>query len=192
MPVLARVLICMVMAFSSAAAWADVEMKIATAKGFVAFTAEESWRVLSMQTHMPIAAGAFQIPSSADAGTQDSTNLIVVFYELDSEMARAKFEAPVKQYGSAAPTSDFFEDWTIYRQEAKQGNTLYSIWDAKRKRGVADASVSVRLAWPHLDASSKTYAVEMDALLRAFLNSIHGGLGPYVPKDGEVIRRPAQ
>jgi hypothetical protein len=190
-PTPAKVLICIVMALSSAAACAGVEMKIVTAKGFVAFTAEENWHVLSMQSQMPIAAGVFQIPNSADSGTQDSTNLAVMFYQLDSEKGQAKFAVPVKQYGSVAPTSDFFEEWTIYRQEAKQGNTLYSVWDAK-KNAVADVSVSVRLAWPHLDASSKTYAAEMDALFRAFLKSIYGGLGPYVPRDGEFIRRPVK
>jgi hypothetical protein len=179
------------MALSSAAACAGVEMKIVTPKGFVSFTAEENWHVQSMQSQMRIAAGIFQIPNSADAGTQDSTNLIVMFYQLDAEKGRAKFDAPVKQYGAVAPTTDSFEEWTIYRQDAKQGHTLYSIWDAK-KNAVADVSVSVRLGWPHLDASSKTYAVEMDALFRAFLKSVYGSLGPYVPKDGEVIRRPVQ
>jgi hypothetical protein len=184
-------LLCILMALFSTAACAGVEMKIVTAKGFVAFTAEENWHVQSMQSQMPIAAGIFQIPNSADVGTQDSTNLIVMFYQLDSEKGRAKFDAPVKQYGPVAPTIDSFEEWTIYRQDAKQGNTLYSIWDAK-KGGVADVSVSVRLAWPHLDASSKSYAVEMDTLFRGFLKSIYGSLGPYVPRDGEVIRRPVQ
>jgi hypothetical protein len=179
------------MALCSTSVYAAVEMKIVTTTGFVAFTVEDNWFVQSMQSRMPIAAGVFQIPNSAHNGTKDSTNLIVMLFEANSDRAREKFESPIKQYGVIAPESESFDEWTIYRQDAKQGDTIYSILDAKRK-AVADVSVSVRLAWPHLGPNSKGYNVEMQSLFRAFLKSIRGGIGPYVPRDGEVIRRPVK
>ena len=82
-------------------------------------------------------------------------------------------------------------DWTIHRQKAKQGGTVYSILDAKRDR-VADVSVSVRLAWPRLAANSASYDANMESTFRGFLTSIHGAIGPYTPAEGEVIRRPTK
>jgi hypothetical protein len=186
---IARYFVFAWLALSSVAADAAVEMKIVTAKGFVAFTVEDNWAVQTIQTRMPIATGAFQIPNAADNGTKDSTNLAILLFQTDSDKAREKFDSPIKQYGASAPVIESFGEWTIYRQEAKQGDTLYSIVDAKRK-DVADVSVAVRLAWPHLAANPKGYDAEMDALFRTFLTSIRGDVGPYVPRDGEVIRRP--
>jgi hypothetical protein len=178
-------------ALCSTSVYAAVEMKIVTTTGFVAFTVGDNWSVQSMQSRMPIAAGVFQIPNSADNGTKDSTNLIVMLFQADSDKAREKFESPIKQYGAVAPESVPFDEWIIYRQVAKQGDTIYSILDAKRK-AVADVSVSVRLAWPHLGPNSDAYGVEMESLFRAFLKSVRGGVGTYVPRDGEVIRRPVK
>jgi hypothetical protein len=183
------VLVCMTL--SSMSADAAVEMKIVTAKGFVAFTVEDNWVVQTMQTRMPIAMGAFQIPNAADSATKDSTNLALLLFQAESDKAREKFEAPIKQYGVSAPIAESFGEWTIFHQEAKQGDTLYSILDAKRK-SVADVSVAVRLAWPHLAGNSKGYSDEMEAVFRAFLTSLRGGMGSYVPRDGDVIRRPVK
>jgi hypothetical protein len=187
----ARYFLSLGMALCATFANAAVEMKIVTTTGFVAFTVGDNWSVLSMQPRLPIAAGVFQIPDSADVGTKDSTNLIVMLFQADSEKAREKFDSPIKRLGDGDPENESFDDWTIYRQQAKQGDTLYSILDAKRK-GVADVWVSVRLAWPHLGSNSDGYNVEMEALFRTFLRSIRWGLGSYVPRDDEVIRRPVK
>jgi hypothetical protein len=166
-----------------------VEMKIFTTAGFVAFTVGSGWSVLSMQSQLPIATAVLQLPNPADGGTPDSTNLVLMLYAPDSERGRATFEAPVKQYGETAPGVASLDEWTIYHQKAKQGGTVYSILDAKRGR-VADVSVSVRLAWPHLLTNPATYDAEMESAFRAFLASVHGAIGPYMPAADEVIRRP--
>ena len=186
---MSRSVVFLFLALCSASIEAAVEMKIVTTAGFVAFTVEDNWSVLTVQSRMPIATAAYQIPNAADNGTKDSTNLAAMLFEASSDRAREKFEAPVKQYGSSAPAREAFGEWTIYRQEGKQGDTLYSIFDAKRT-GVADVSVVVRLAWPHLAGNPKGYNAEMEALFRAFLKSIRGGMGVPVPRDSEVIRRP--
>jgi hypothetical protein len=82
------------------------------------------------------------------------------------------------------------EGWKVYRQEALQRDTTYSIWDAKNS-DVADVSVSVRMAWPHLAKNSPDYVAEMDRTFRAFLASVRGGMGEYKPREGEVLHRPA-
>lgn len=176
------------------AAWsvaaAGVELKIITPKGYVAFSAADHWSVLELQTKMPVAAAVFQLPNAADEGTPDSTNLVLLLWERGSEKESTVYGAPVTQYGSVAPISESFEDWKVFRQEARQGETLYSIWDA-RKSGVADVSVSVRLAWPHLPNNPADYAGEMERTFRAFLTSVSGRLGKYERREGEVVRRPA-
>jgi hypothetical protein len=168
---------------------AAVEFKIHTNTGWVGFAAADGWTVLSMQSKMPIAAAVFQIPNREDHHTKDSTNLIIMLFDQASDKARAKFEAPVKQYGATPPVAEKLDQWTVYRQESKQGETLYSVLDAKNS-SIADVSVSVRLAWPHLGGNPKTYDSEMTALFQGFIKSIDGGLGTYVPKDGEKIYRP--
>jgi hypothetical protein len=155
---------------------AAVDMKIVTPKGYVAFTVGDNWTTIAMQTKLPIATAAFQLPNPNDNGTSDSTNLAIMLYEPDSDKARDSFEAEVKQYGPKAPLVQSLKKWTIYRQEAKQGNTPYSIIDAKRK-DVGDVWVSIRLAWPHLAGNPKSYDSEMESTFRAFMNSIYGRIG---------------
>lgn len=181
------ILVCVALTWLGTAA-ADVELKIITPKGYVAFTVADHWRVLLMETKMPVAAAVFQLPNPADQGTPDSTNLIIQFFERGSEKEKAVYAAPVTQHGSAPPKVSRFKEWKIFRQEALQGKTMYSIWDAKRD-GMADVSVSVRLAWPHLPNNPPGYNDEMEKTFRTFLDYVSGGFGKHTPKKGEVIRR---
>ena len=171
------------------AATADMELTIVTPKGHVAFTTADDWAVLQMQSKLPVAVAVFQLPNPADADTPDSTNLVLTLFEHGSEKEKTVFAAPVRQLGAAPPATEAFGGWTIYRQDATQGATQYSIWDAK-KEGVADVSASVRLAWPHLANNPTDYGERMDATFKAFLSSVRGGTGPYQPRDGAVVRRP--
>lgn len=176
---------------SAGAATADVELKIVTPKGRVAFTTADNWTVLEMQSKLPVAAAVFQLPNPADEGTPESTNLVLTLFEHGSEKEKTVFAAPVRQLGTAPPTTESFDGWTIYRQDATQGTTQYSIWDAK-KEGVADVSASVRLAWPHLAKNPANYGERMERTFKAFLGSVRGGTGEYQPRDGEVVRRPGE
>lgn len=166
-----------------------VELKIITTGGAVAFTVGDNWSVISMQSKTPITAAGFQIPNPADEGTPDSTSLAFNLYDLSTEAGRTAFAAPVKQYSVNEPKIKNFGEWTLYRQEAMQGATRYTILDA-RKSNVADVSVSARLAWPHLKSNPKTYDSQMVSVFQAFLESVHGDLGPYVAVPNEIIRRP--
>ena len=175
--------------FAATLASAAVEMNIVTNKGFVVFTVADDWLVTSMQSKLPIAAAAFQIPNPADHGTADSTDLAIVLYDSHSKRARSAFASPVKQYGSVPPEIKHVAGWKVYRQEALQGSTRYTVLDAKRA-GIADVLVTVRLAWPHLDSNSTEYDAAMESIFREFLASIRGEIGPYVPHSQGATRRP--
>jgi hypothetical protein len=165
----------------------QMEMKILTGGGFVAFMVSQDWGVISMQSKLPVANAVFKLPNAAEEETPDSTNLALLLYD-SSERGRAAFDAPLKQLGDAAPEAESLGEWQIYRQKAKQGDTMYSILDAKRDH-VADVSVKIRLAWPHLAANVADYDTLMESIFRAFLNSIHGQVGPYTPAAGEELYR---
>ena len=171
-------------------AWATIELHMPTPKGFVAYAVEGDWPVLSMQMQLPVAAAAFRIPNAADAGTTDSTNLAIVLYDLQSAEGRTAFKTPVKQYAPQVPKAQVKGAWTVYRQEASQEGTFYTILDAKRK-GVADVSVSVRMAWPHRASNPPDYDVEMEAQFWSFLQSIRGARGAYVAPDAATADKVA-
>lgn len=157
--------------------FASTELKIPTKQGFVAFSVEGDWPVLSMQMKPPIASAAFRIPNPADAGTPDSSNIVIALYDSQSAEARTAFKTPVKQYGPTRPKAHALGPWTVYRQAAMQGGTPYTIVDAKRS-GVADVpdiSVGVRMVWPRLVGNAADYDARMEAVLNAVLDSIHGG-----------------
>jgi hypothetical protein len=111
-----------------------------------------------------------------------------MLYDPQSKRARSLFEASVSVEGSA-PRIERFGSWTVYRQQAKQGATPYTILDAKRE-GIGDVHVKVRLAWPHLTANSDTYDSKMESLFQAFLSSVRGAIGKYEPPPGVKVRRP--
>jgi len=174
---------------NSAIANADTVLKIITNKGYVSFTVGDDWPVISMQSKLPIAAAGFQIPNPADKGTPDSTNLALMLYDLSTDRGKAVFESPIKQYGANQPQMGKYGEWTLYRQQAQQGSTRYTIIDSK-KMNVADVSVSTRISWPHLTSDSKQHNANMESLLYTFLDSIKGTLGTLTPNQNEVIRRP--
>ena len=176
------------MALAVAMAHAAVEMSIVTNKGYVAFVVGDDWAVLSMQSKLPIATASFQVPNPADQGTPDSTNLAIVLYDSESKEARSNFEAPVTIKGSAPQQATRYQEWTVWRQEAVQGSTRYTILDAKRE-GLVDVLVKVRLAWPHLGTNASGYDAEMESTFHSFLTSVRGAKGKYEPGLGVTFRR---
>jgi hypothetical protein len=171
---ISTMLVAAALVAQSAVAFASTELRIPTAKGFVAFSVEGDWPVLSMQMKMPIASAAFRIPNPADAGTPDSSNIVIALYDTQSADARTAFKTPVKQYGSTRAKAQVHGPWTVYRQAAVQGETRYTIVDAKRG-GVADVAVGVRMVWPQLVANAADYDARMEAQFMAVLDSIYGG-----------------
>lgn len=171
-------------------AWADVEFKIVTDKGFVAFAAGEDWPVVAMQSQMPVTASSFQIPNPADNGTPHSSNLVFMFYQHGSEQAGRALGMVGKQYGTESPVKEKFLGWEVFRQEALQQGTTYVILDAKRD--MVGVAASVRLAWPRLAGNTANHDGDMERIFQSALRSVSEHVGEYVPTEGAVVRRPAQ
>ncbi|MBW8880408.1 MAG: hypothetical protein JF615_02985 [Asticcacaulis sp.] len=160
---------------------------IVTNGGFVRFPAGEDWTVLDMQPYMPVAAAVFQIPDSADAGTGDSSNMIVGLYKPGDASADNGFAAIGQQLGETAPTIETHGAWRIYRQTAAQGETEYSILDARSR--IADVNVGIRMAWPHLKDQPADHEDAMRTLFLNELDGITGATGPYALQSDDVVRR---
>ena len=162
------------------------ELKIVTPKGYVAFTVEDHWPVLNMQTKLPVTASVFQIPNNADKGTSDSTNLAINIYDPKSTQAKQALTKVGKQLGTKAPVVEQYDNWTLYWQEPAQGGTTYTLVDAKRS--FENYIISVRLAWPHLRSNPTGYDKQMYQTLRTVLSHIRVHTGPVTPGKDEVIR----
>lgn len=165
-----------------------VELKIFTEDGYVSFAAEDQWPVIASQTKPPVAVMAFQIPNQGDASTQDSTNLSISLFTLNSPKAQSALAKIGKSFGFENPTNQKYKDWETYSQRAMQEQTSYTILDATKK--VANVVVAARLAWPTLNTNRMSYDQEMRKLFYNFLDSINGYTGKYEPKPNEVVRRP--
>ncbi len=152
-----------------------VEIKMPTPKGFVAFTVEGQWPVLALQTRYPVASVAYRIPHPADADTPDAGNIAIAFYDVTSHAGRSAFAAPPKQYGATAPVVETRGGWTMYRQVGQQGDTPYTVVDAKRTK-LAGVSVSVRMVWPRRGGDSVDFEASMDRVLQDVLQSVHAGV----------------
>jgi len=167
-----------------------VELTIITNSGYVRISPDDNWVVLGMQSKMPVATAVFQIPNEADANTEDSTNLLVSLCDQESEQGKSALKQVGKSYGPLKPEESNFQGWLLYSQKANQGTTVYTIIDAVKP--IADVTVSVRLAWPHIENNSPNYDSDMKKTLERFLGSTTGALGKYEPRNSEVIRRPIQ
>lgn len=157
-----------------------------TPGGYAGFTAGGDWPVVAMQSRLPVAVAAFQIPDPTDAGTSDSTNLAVSLYQPGTprgDAAMAKNEA-----AHASWTKSSKGTWSIAQTEAPQGATFYTVLDAQAPCG--EVVCGVRLAWPHLTAHAKDYDARMRALFEAFLASVAGAKGAYPAQPGDMVRRP--
>ena len=171
-----------------AATTTAAKLTILTPHGYVQFWAADDWPVVGSQTKLPVAVMGFQIPDSADEGTNDSTNLAVSLYDQNSVKGQEAMKLVGRRYGSAEPTVTRVGEWKVFEQRAFQGKTEYTILDALRP--IADVTASVRLAWPHLAKQGLGHDARMREIFTNTINSFRGGLGTYKPQPDEVVRRP--
>jgi hypothetical protein len=172
--------------FLSAAA--ETKMTIITSTGSVSFVADENWPVLTMQTKLPVATVAFQLPNAGDANTDHSTNLVLQLFDPQSEKGKSAYAAPQAVPGGSNRQERQWEGWAIVRHDAQQGGIDYTVFDASRP-DIGDVSGRVRLAWPSLDGNAASYDADVQARFRDFLKSIQWGKGAHIPEKGEDIRR---
>jgi len=167
----------------------DIRFTLITTRGYVSFSVNGDWPVIGMQSRPPATATAFQLPDAADAGTPDSTNLVVNLFTPGTPQGDAAIANIGVTRNSAAPvTTEQRGGWTIYSQESHQGQTPYTVLDARATE--SDVVCAMRLAWPHLKNHDANYDARMRALFDTVLASIGSGLGPYSVPAGAVVRRP--
>ena len=141
-----------------------------------------------MQSHPPITVTAFQIPDAADAQTEDSTNLAVSLFLPESDKAQQALSADKKKHGDVGAITEHYKEWTVYRWQANQGQTPYTILDAQASK--ADMICGVRLAWPHLAAHDSDYDRKLEDIFKSVLESVSGEIGVYQIHQDEIVRRP--
>jgi hypothetical protein len=163
------------------------DLAVVTPKGHVTFSVGDEWPA-GTPTKFPAAVFAFQIPDPADEGTPHSTNVAVGIYDPKTVQGRDALKTFGKKYGTSDPKASRIGAWQVLEQSADQGGTRYVILDARRD--VVDVTATVRLAWPQLAAHSKDYDRAMRETFRKLLDSVHGEVGQYQRKDGDVVSRP--
>jgi len=167
-----------------------VSFRLITQEGSVRFAVPGDWAVLSVQSLPPGPTFAFQVPNPADQGTPDSTNISVTIFRLSDKTADGARQVIGKAYGSAPPKISNYKTWTIYTQEASQGQTAYTIVDGVHDDNHLDTAVAIRLAWPHLRRNAASYDADMQAQLRQLLDSVAIQGGAYTPASNEIVRQP--
>ena len=165
-----------------------VDLSVITTKGYVTYTVGGDWKVLDMQTKAPKTSAIFQINNPADDGTPDSTNLGILTFETTSAEATATFEKMAAKHRAEASARSKHGAWQLFSRQAPQGKTMYHAKYAIRD--VPGAHVFVTFAWPQLPRNAPGYDAKMEATFLIFLESVKGGLGPKLRKEGEVLRRP--
>ena len=176
---------------SLAPAQADVGMKIVTPKGYVAFTVGDDWKVVQLQSKTPVATAVYQVPNPGDEKTSESTNVVLILYDLSTDRGRRRFNIPLPTYGEAKPAESRLDGWTVFRQTGIQNDVEYTIFDARREK-IGDMAATVRVAWPHLPDHAKGYDEKMEKTFRSFLASVQGHQGPWTPDKDEVLHRPME
>jgi hypothetical protein len=174
---------------SQTPAHADVNTKIVTPKGYVAFTVGDDWKVVQLQSKTPVATAVYQLPNPADEKTAESTNVVLILYDLSTERGKRRFDMPLPTYGENQPAGNQFDGWTVFRQTGIQNDIEYTILDARREK-VGDVAATVRVAWPHLAGNAKGFDENMEKTFRSFLASVRGHDGPAAQGSDEVMHRP--
>jgi hypothetical protein len=165
---------------SLAPAQADVGQKIATPKGYVAYTVGDDWKVVQLQSRTPVATAVYQVPNPADEKTSESTNVVLILYDLSTDRGRRRFNIPLPTYGDDKPAESTLNGWAVFRQTGMQNEVEYTILDARRDQ-VGDMAATVRVAWPHLPGNAKGYDEQMEKTFRSFLASVQGQEVPRSP-----------
>jgi hypothetical protein len=161
------VLLCLLLSPSGLSAKETVAFTIVDR---VEFSVPGEWPVLASKSDAVRTTFAFQVPNPADAGTTESTNLMLLSYYLDDSSAKAAFEKKATKQDPKAGEEKIVDDWSCSSFSAAQGSMPYEIWDCNRI--VSGIGVYVRMAWPHLGKNAPDYNKSMVVVLTDFLRSV--------------------
>ena len=136
----------------------------------IQFTVPGEWKVIASRSDASRTMFAFQILNPADEGTSDSTNLVLVAYNLNQPSEKESFEVKESQRGPNATNQKLVDGWDCSTFSAKQKRTNYVDWDCTRV--VGQTGVFVRLAWPRLPRNAPDYDKSMEESLSDVLKSV--------------------
>lgn len=129
-----------------------------------------SWVII---THKPAGSPsdvvAFQILNPAEDGSEDSTNLSVVAFDLRRTEAMLKFTQLLLDHEKRKHAAKEIGEWAVYTWNDKQGETSYEIRDYYRTS--KPFGVHVRLAIPKLPKTTRKWTDKLDADLNKLLES---------------------
>ncbi len=163
-------------------AHADITKNLVSGHSRVSYQIGDEWIAVSEQGERSVSTVVYQIPNPADARTADSTNIVLVLYDLTTPKGRGGYESPLPHYSDATPVISSSGDWSIVKHSGTQNDVQYTILDA-RNDNVADLAATVRLAWPHLPGNSRDYDQDMEEIFRGFLAGVRGEIMPRTPDE---------
>jgi hypothetical protein len=140
----------------------------------IQFSVPADWLVTASKSDGAKTVFAFQIPNPADEGTADSTNLVIVAYDLKDPAAAAEFKKKASKQDQRAKKKNLADNWVCWSFSEMQGSTVYDVWDCSRT--VAECGVYVRMAWPHLQKNPPDHDKRMKAVLADLLASVAASL----------------
>jgi len=161
---------------------------IITPKGYVSITADSTWGVMAVQSKMPAAVIAFDIPDPYAGGNEPPTNLVINLSDPSTPEGQKAIALTGETVGAKPPAQENYRSWTVYTSDdAEDGGVTYTLMDARAD--IADVVVGVRLVWPHLAGHPADFDARMRTLLLKELDQISGGLGAYkMPGDATAYR----
>jgi len=129
-----------------------------------------SWIIIAHKLGSPSDVIGFQIHNPADEGSDDSTNLSVVAWDLRQTEAMLKFTQALLEHEKQKHSVKQVGDWAINTWNDKQGDTPYEIRDCYRT--AKPFGIHVRLAIPKLSKTTKEWYDKLETDFKKLLESI--------------------
>ena len=136
--------------------------------------ADSSWVIIAHHPFGSRSSIAFQIlDNEAEKGTPDSTNLVISTYDFSDIQNLLDFTKAVQSKPQEGEVDTNYEGWVIRTWSGSQGETKYTIADARTTNKATGLGIHVRLAWPLLKDNPKNYDQTMKMLLESVMSQIN-------------------
>ncbi len=138
--------------------------------GSVTVRSPESWVIIKHQVGSTSDLIAFQILDPADEGTDDSTNVSVIAFDLRVVNTALKFTQSVLEHGKLKHPEKENGKWLIYTWHSKQEETNYEIRDCYLTSN--QYGIYVRLAFPKLEKTTKEWSTKLEVDFKQLLDTL--------------------
>ncbi len=144
-----------------------------------------SWVIIAHKLGSPSDVVAFQILNPADDGSDNSTNLSVIAFDLRQTEAMLKFTQAILEHEKQKHPVKEAGEWAINTWSDKQGDTSYEIRDCYRT--AKPFGIHVRLAIPKLPKTTKDWSDKLETDFKKLLGSITSKTSK--PAEGVKVER---